>query len=145
MVGCSTGENTASPYGVWCTGPGVPCEGALFQQVRVLPRQRSSRPGSYPNGCGGNEAVEAWETQGGVRPSASRQAVTRVNVEAAPKGTMRRPTLPGLGEGWHESNDIRTTVRLASPGWWATACQQGATSNTGSPNGERSCLSTGTP
>jgi len=44
--------------------------------------------------------VEAWETEDGVRPSASWQAVTRVNAEAAPKDTMRRPTLPGSGEGW---------------------------------------------
>jgi len=29
-----------------------------------------------------------------------------VNVEAAPKVTMRRPTLPGLGEGWHESSKL---------------------------------------
>ncbi len=28
---------------------------------------------------------------------ASWQAVTRVNTEAAPKDTMRRPTLPGVG------------------------------------------------
>ena len=48
--------------------------------------------------------AEAWETEGGVRPSASWQAVTRVNTETAPKDTMRRPTLPGLGEGWHGSN-----------------------------------------
>ena len=34
-------------------------KGPLFQPVRVLPRQRSSQPGSYPNGCGGNEAFGA--------------------------------------------------------------------------------------
>ncbi len=45
--------------------------------------------------------VEAWEIEGGFGPSASWQAVTRVNIEAAPKDTMRRPTLPGLGEGWY--------------------------------------------
>ena len=38
-------------------------KGPLFQQVRVLPRQRSSRPGSYPSDGGGNEAVEAWENR----------------------------------------------------------------------------------
>jgi hypothetical protein len=84
----------------------VPCKGPLFQQVRVLPRQRSSRPGSYPSGRGGNEAVEAWEKGGSFRLSASWQAVTRVNTEAAPKDTMRRPTLPGPGEGWYESDGI---------------------------------------
>src|SRR5262249_18503534 len=47
-----------------CPGPGAPCKGPLFQQVRVLSRQRSSRPGSYPSGCGGNEVAEAWEKEG---------------------------------------------------------------------------------
>ena len=47
-------------------------KGLLFQQVRVLSRQRSSRPGSYPNGCGGNEAFGAWEKEGGLGPSAIR-------------------------------------------------------------------------
>src|SRR5262245_10869367 len=106
-------------------------KGSLFQQVQVLSRQRSSRPGSYPSGCRGNEAVGAWETQGGSRPSASWQAVTCVNTETAPKDTMRRLTLPGLGEGCHRSNIAGRHVRTASPGWWVTACQQGATGNTG--------------
>ncbi len=48
--------------------------------------------------------VGAWEKDGGVRPSASWQAVTCVNAESAPKYTMRRPTLPGLGEGWYGSD-----------------------------------------
>jgi hypothetical protein len=81
----------------------------MFQQVEVLSRQRSSQPGSYPSGRGGNEAVEAWEKEDGDRPSASWQAVTCVNTETAPKGTMRRPTLPGLGEGCHGWNVKRTT------------------------------------
>jgi len=34
-------------------------KGALFQQERVLPRERSSRP-SYPSCRGGNVAVGAW-------------------------------------------------------------------------------------
>ena len=79
--------------------------------------------------------VEAWETEGGVRPSASWQAVTRVNTETAPKDTMRRPTLPGLGEGWYGPDAVcGRRVRSASPGWWVTACQQGTTGNTGSPS-----------
>ena len=80
-------------------------KGALFQQVKVLPRYRSSRPGSYPSGREGNEAAGAWEKGGSERLSASWQAVTRVNTEAAPKVTMRRPTLPGLGEGWYGSDE----------------------------------------
>jgi len=34
-------------------------EGSLFQQVQDLSRQRSSQPGSYLSGPGGNEGVEA--------------------------------------------------------------------------------------
>jgi hypothetical protein len=83
--------------------------------VQVLPRQRSSGPGSYPSDRGGNEAVEAWETKGGERPSARWQAVIRVNTETAPKDTMRRPTLPGLGEGWYGSNG-RTTASIRFAG-----------------------------
>jgi len=36
--------------------------GSMIQQERVLPRQRSSRPGSYPRGRGGNEASEVRST-----------------------------------------------------------------------------------
>ena len=36
---------------------------------------------------------------------------------------------PGLGEGWCESDRLWTTVRFASPGWWATACRQGIDRN----------------
>jgi hypothetical protein len=39
----------------------------------------------------------------------------RVNTETAPKITMRRPTLPGQGEGWHGSDANWTTglIRFA--------------------------------
>ena len=117
----------------WCAGPGVPCKGSLFQQVKVLPRQRPSQPGSYPSGRGGNETAGAWEKGDSLGLSASWQAVTRVNTEAAPKVTMRRPTLPGLGEGWHGRRTEGRRAQPAAPGWWVTACQQGATINTGSP------------
>ena len=50
--------------------------------------------------------VEAWEKEGGFWPSASWQAVICMNIETAPKYTMRRPTLPGLGEGWHGSDEL---------------------------------------
>jgi hypothetical protein len=76
----------------------------------------------------------ASETEGGVRPSASWQAVTCVNTETAPKDTMRRPTLPGLGEGCHGWDVTGRRVPSASPGWWVTACQQGAAGNTGDPS-----------
>ena len=108
-------------------------EGPWFQQVEVLPRQRSSQPGSYLSSRGGNEAAEAWEKGGSFGLSASWQAVTRVNTETTPKVTMRRPTLPGLGEGCYGPGSTGRRARPASPGWWVTACQQGIAGNTGSP------------
>jgi len=79
--------------------------------------------------------AEAWETKGGVRPPASWQAVMRVNTETAPKDTMRRPTLLGLGEGWYGPDAAYgRQVLSASPGCRVTACQQGAMRNTGSPS-----------
>ncbi len=50
--------------------------------------------------------VEAWERRRGVRSSASWQAVTCVNTEAARKYTMRRPTMPRLEEGWYGWDDL---------------------------------------
>jgi hypothetical protein len=38
----------------------------------------------------------------------------------APKDTMRRPTLPGLGEGCHGSDVVGRQVRSASRGWWVS-------------------------
>ncbi|MEA3225870.1 MAG: hypothetical protein U9Q07_07950 [Planctomycetota bacterium] len=86
--------------------------------------------------------AEAWETKGGARPSASWQAVMRVNTETAPKDMMRRPTLPGLGEGWYGLDaTLGRQVRSASPGWRVTACQQGTIRNTGSPSAMANRLS----
>jgi hypothetical protein len=89
-------------------------KGPLIQQVRVLPRQRSSRPGSYPSGREGNDASGAWETGGDARSSASWQAVTRVNTETAPKDTMRRPTLRGVGEGWNGASEVEEWTTRSS-------------------------------
>ena len=57
-----------------------------------------------------------------------------MNTETAPKDTMRRPTLLGLGEGCYGWDVTGRRVPSASPGWWVTACQQGATGNTGNPS-----------
>ena len=48
--------------------------------MEVPSRQKSSQPGSYPSDRGGDEAVEAWETEGGETLSANWQAVTLVNA-----------------------------------------------------------------
>jgi hypothetical protein len=60
-LGCSGPRELSSPF---VRGEVVTCalKGAGSQQVQVPPRQGSSRPGSYPSGGGGNEAVGAWET-----------------------------------------------------------------------------------
>ncbi len=55
--------------------------------------------GSYRSGGGGNEAVGASETHVPPGGAASRQAVTRVNAEQAPKGLMWEPTRHINGEG----------------------------------------------
>src|SRR3954466_5518050 len=55
--------------------------------------------GSYRSGGGGNEAAEAFEKTGRSSDSASSQAVTRVNVEQAPKDLMWKPTRLYIGEG----------------------------------------------
>ncbi len=47
--------------------------------------------------------VEAWEKEGGVRPSASWQAETCVNTETAPKYT--RPWFQGADEAAREGGD----------------------------------------
>ena len=49
-------------------------KGLSIQEERVLPQQRSSRPGSYPSGRGSNEAAGAWEKEmATVRNEASRR------------------------------------------------------------------------
>ena len=92
------------------SGPGVPCKGALFQQVRVLPRQRSSRPGSYPSSRGGNEAAEAWEKGGsfqvvcklaGHNASEHRDGSESHDAKADPAWTGGR--LVRIGGNWATS------------------------------------------
>jgi hypothetical protein len=62
------------------------------QWVQFPPGNWVAPAGSYRSGGGGNETVGAFETDGPLGGSASRQAVTRVNVEQASKRPMwRRP------------------------------------------------------
>ena len=55
--------------------------------------------GSYRSGGRGNETAEAFETTDRLGGPASRQAVTRVNAEQAPKEMMWEPTRQHNGEG----------------------------------------------
>jgi hypothetical protein len=67
-------------------------EGVGLQWVQFPPGNWVAPAGSYRSGGGGNETVGAFETDGSLGDSASRQAVTRVNVEQASKRPMwRRP------------------------------------------------------
>ena len=67
----------------------TPCvrrEKVLFLQwVKLPPGNWVAPAGSYRSGGGGNETVGAFETDGSLGDSASRQAVTRVNAEQASK------------------------------------------------------------
>jgi len=84
-------------------------EGDGFQRVRIPPGKGLLQP----------EAIEAVETvTSRLKPSmervasgdsASRQAVTRVNVEQAPKQEMWEPTQQRYGEGRGRRTHRRAT------------------------------------
>jgi len=68
-----------------------------------------------------------------------------VNAEKTSKRAMREPTRPTDGEGRRWSSNERQDS-TGPAGVVAMACvKEESTGNTGSPNGERSWLSTGTP
>ncbi len=60
-------------------------KGAEFQRVQTPPGNWVAPAGSNRSGSRGNEAVEAFDVKAAYRRPASRQAVTRVNAEQAPK------------------------------------------------------------
>src|ERR1017187_6060351 len=85
----------------------APCKGVVLQWVQIPPGTWVASAGSYRSGGGGNETAGAFETAGRFGDSASRQAVTRVNVEQASKSPMWSPTLRNDGEGrrcWVQGN-----------------------------------------
>jgi hypothetical protein len=69
--------------------------------VQVPPGNWVAPAGSYRSGGGGNETVGAFETNASLGDAASKQAVTRVNVEQASKRQMWAPTRQDDGEGCH--------------------------------------------
>ncbi len=82
-------------------------KGSLFQQVKVLPRHRSSRPGSYPSGRGGNEAIRSLGERrqlrvvcklAGRNASEHRGGPERHDVKADP--TWRGGRLARIGREW---------------------------------------------
>ena len=83
-------------------------EGVGLQWVRFPPGNWVAPAGSYRSGGGGNETVGAFETDGPLGGSASRQAVTRVNVEQASKDQCgSRPAHDGEGRRrWGEGRRL---------------------------------------
>jgi hypothetical protein len=65
----------------------------IFSGCNSHPATGSLQPVAIEATRGGNETVGAFETDGSLGDSASRQAVTRVNVEQASKRPMWTPTL----------------------------------------------------
>jgi hypothetical protein len=105
-----------------------------LQRVRIPPGNcRSSRKHSerFEEVTTWTEALQEKAPQG----SASRQAVTRVNAEQAPKRVRWEPTWRENGEG----RCLRETASEAPEGptgVLATACvQEERTGNTGNPSG----------
>ena len=105
----------------------------LYVRVpRVLPSGCNSPPGnwvapasSYRSGGGRDETVEAFEKRYRPGDTASRQAVTRVNVDRASKRPMWTPTRPLSGQpaaarDKGQAEIGRTTSDQAPP--WATHC-----------------------
>ena len=116
-----------------CRAKAPPLGGCDSRPASVVPA------GSHRNGCGGNEAVEAFDSPQGTRracrPSRAvnaEQAPTTANAQAAPTGTGRRPPSGG------EAND--TSTLLIAPGSW----RQQAWTREGGPHGKpRSVVGSG--
>src|SRR5260370_12632841 len=77
---------------------------------------------SNRSGSRGNEAAEAFDAKGRLSDSASRQAVTRVNAEQAPKGLMREPTQRTFGEGRRPCVQRATDATSGAAAVVTTAC-----------------------
>ena len=79
-------------------GCAVNREGVDLQQVKILPGNWVAPAGSYRSGGGGNETVGAFETDGSLGDSASRQAVTASECQAGLE-TTNVCADPALGRG----------------------------------------------
>jgi hypothetical protein len=76
----------------------APCEGTVFQRVRIPPGKLSLQPVAIGAAAQGG-AAEAFGVKSHVGDTASMQAVMRVNAEQASKRGMRKPTRRYFGEG----------------------------------------------
>ena len=100
----------------------------IFSGCKSRPATLVVPAGSNRSGGGGNETAGAFDAKGRSGDSASRQAVTRVNAEQAPKGLMWEPTRRENGEGrrhWWIGGDPREATLTSDPtGVVAMACLQ---------------------
>ena len=95
----------------------APWKGLDLQRVQLPPGNSVAPAGSNRSGGGGNETVGAFDAKGRLGDSASRQAVTRVNAEQAPKGSMWEPTRRENGEGRRHWGTGGPTPRSDSNQW----------------------------
>jgi hypothetical protein len=86
-------------------------KGAGFLWVRIPPGNLVILAGSSSSGLAGNFQVEASNDKGSLGDSASERAVTRVNVEQAPKTGLAGadpPPLKGKATAAaHRGNDLQ--------------------------------------
>jgi hypothetical protein len=100
----------------------APWQGVDLQRVKFPSGKWVAPAGSYRSDGGGNKTVEAFEKHGPLGGPASRQAVTRVNVEQSSKSLMWAPTRKLGGEGrcrWGKRRRLSSEKRhepLSPPG-----------------------------
>ena len=110
----------------------------IFSGCKSRPATLVAPAGSNRSGGGGNETAGAFDVKGRLGDSASRQAVTRVNAEQAPKGLTWEPTRRRNGEGRRHWETGGHTPRSDSNQWSHRGIGDGMSAeeirrNTGSP------------
>ena len=110
----------------------------VFSGCKSRPATLVAPAGSNRSGGGGNETAGAFDAKGRLGDSASRQAVTRVNAEQAPKGLTWEPTRREIGEGRRHWGTGGHTPRSDANQWSHRGIGDGMSAeeirrNTGSP------------
>jgi hypothetical protein len=122
----------------------------VFSGCKSRPATLVAPAGSNRSGGGGNETAGAFDAKGRFGDSASRQAVTRVNAEQAPKGLTWEPTRREIGEGRRHWGTGGHTPRSDANQWSHRGIGDGMSAeeirrNTGSPERWRRVTSNRTP
>src|SRR3954451_16723441 len=128
----------------------APWKGLDLQRVQIPPGISVAPAGSNRSGGGGNETAGAFDGKGRLGDPASRQAVTRVNAEQAPKGLTWEPTRRENGEGRRHWGIGGHTPRSDTNQWSHRGIGDGMSAeeiqrNTGSPKRWRRVTSNRTP